>query len=190
MNSPLIDHLQLFGTIQEDHQSLIDMSFEPKGFKEGEYLSRKGRTCRELFFVNKGVLKIVTTNQKGIDVIHFFIGENQCCTLLESFNNNTPASECIQAACDTEVLSITNTGLLNLYDQLPYLENIFYEVWRSRLLKKVHLRNAYLGLDSMARYKKFIELQHDVAGRVSSSDIASYLEITPQSLSRIRKSMR
>jgi CRP-like cAMP-binding protein len=56
-----------------------------------------------------------------------------------------------------------------------------------RLLDKIQIRNAYLGQDSATRYKLFMEQEPDIALRVPLKDIASYLEITPQSLSRIRK---
>jgi CRP-like cAMP-binding protein len=61
------------------------------------------------------------------------------------------------------------------------------QITQQRLLDKIQLRNSYLGKDAATRYKLFMTQQSDIALRVSLQDIASYLEITPQSLSRIRK---
>src|ERR1700737_2462054 len=104
MVNPLNSFLQLFRPVTEEDQQLISSYFEPKAFKEGDTLFKGGRICQELFFVCKGVLRIMATNEKGMDVTHFFIKENQLCTILHSFNNQVPAHESIQAACDVEVL--------------------------------------------------------------------------------------
>lgn len=187
MDHPLLNYLQLFQPIPEEDRSLIASSFGHRAVQEGDDLFKGGKVCREMFFIIKGVLRIVVTNDKGIRVTHYFLGENQFCTILASFNNGSPAEESIQAACDAEVLAITRPGLLALYEKIPYLKELIDLITQQRLLDKIQLRNAYLGLDSSARYRLFLLRQPDVALRVSLQDIASYLEITPQSLSRIRR---
>jgi len=189
MDHPLLNYLQLFRFIPEEDRSLIASSFAHRTVKEGDYLFRGEKICREMFFVVKGVLRIKVTNTAGVEVTYYFINENQFCTILNSFDNNIPASESIQAACDAEVLVITRTGLLDLYTRVPYLKELIDQITRQRLLDKIATRNAYLGLDSSARYQLFILRQPDIALRVSLQDIASYLEITPQSLSRIRRNI-
>ncbi|MNY40990.1 hypothetical protein D3C86_1757710 [compost metagenome] len=64
------------------------------------------------------------------------------------------------------------------------------QIAQKSLMEKIYTRNAYLGVDATSRYLKFIEEQGDIALRVPQSIIASYLGITPQSLSRIRKQVR
>jgi len=190
MSNPLIAFLQLYRPLPEKDQEKIASYFEPRAFREGETLFKGGKTCQEMFFVSKGVLRILATNEKGIDVTHFFTRENQFCSILHSFNNQVPANESIQAACDAEVLAITRTRLLALYEQLPYMKELIDQITQQRLLDKIRTRNAYLGEDSVSRYKLFIRQQPDIALRVSLKDIASYLGITPQSLSRIRKNIK
>ena len=187
MNSPLIIYLQLFRSIPEEDNRLLTDAFEHRSLKEGDTLFRGGHICREMFFVSKGVLRILASNAKGQDVTHYFLGENQFCTILHSFNNGVPAEETIQAACDAEVLAITRAKLLGLYKMIPYLQGLIDQITQQRLLDKIQIRNAYLGQDAQTRYKLFMMRQPDIALRVSLKDIASYLEITPQSLSRIRK---
>jgi CRP-like cAMP-binding protein len=187
MNNPLITYLRLFRVLPEEDASLLVEAFEPGSFKEGGTLFRGGAICREMFFVCNGVLRILATNAKGQDVTHYFLGENQFCTILHSFNNGVVADETIQAACDAEVLAITRTKLLGLYKKIPYLQGLIDQITQQRLLDKIQIRNTYLGQDAQTRYKLFMMRQPDIALRVSLKDIASYLEITPQSLSRIRK---
>lgn len=106
---------------------------------------------------------------------------------MESFNEQTPAKGAIRAACDAEVIEIPRTALLNIYKQLPYVKQMMDEIFQKSLLDKIAIRNSYLGEDATARYNNFLIRQPEIALRVSLSDIASYLGITQQSLSRIRK---
>jgi len=143
-----------------------------------------------MFFICKGVLRIVSQNEKGNLVTHFFLKENQFCSILNSFNNNISAAEGIEAACDAELIVLKKQKLLGLYEKLLYLKELINGITTQALLEKIQIRNAYQGEAAAIRYKNFLLRQPDIALRVSLSDIASYLGITQQSLSRIRKNVR
>jgi CRP-like cAMP-binding protein len=190
MHQKLISFLSLFKHISATDQALITDAFEPKMLAEGDYLFKGGKVCQYLHFITDGVLRILVRNEKGNEVTHYFLKDNQFCTILNSFINQVPAHESIQAACNTSVLIISHTKLMALYQQLPYLKVLIDEIIQQALLEKINTRNTYLGQDSTTRYKLFMMKQADIALRVPLNDIASYLGITPQSLSRIRKNMR
>jgi CRP/FNR family transcriptional regulator, anaerobic regulatory protein len=189
MYNSLVTYLQKFRHISNEDQQLIITAFSGRCYKEGAPLFQSGHICKEMFFICKGVLKIIVQNEKGNEVTHFFLKENQFCTILNSFNNQIQAEENIQAACDAEVLVISKSKLLLLYEKLPYLKSLFDQITQQALLDKIQIRNSYLGQDSSTRYRLFLTQQPDIALRVPLSDIASYLGITPQSLSRIRKNI-
>lgn len=190
MRHALTAFLQLFTDIPPEDQALIEAAFVPKSFAEGEVLFSGGHVCREMFFIRRGVLKIVVTNEKGTRVIHYFLRQNQFCTILESFLHASVAEEDIVAACACEVFSISKIALLDLYSKIPYLERLIDQIRQQALLDKIRIRNTYLGHDAQTRYKLFLMQQSDIALQVPLSDVASYLEITQQSLSRIRKNLR
>ena len=190
MERSLINYLQLYRQIPEEDQAHIEAAFELQHYKEGDTLFASGHKCRKFFFICNGVLRIVVQNDGGKEVTHFFLKENSFCTILHSFHSNAIADESIEAACNASVLAISKAGLLALYKQVPYLEGIIDQVTRQALIDKIQTRTAYLGADAATRYKLFMMRQPDIALRVSQSDIASYLDITPQSLSRIRKNIR
>src|SRR5258705_10770830 len=189
MSRALIDFLQLYRTISKKDQALIENAFDYKSFKEGEFLTKPGRIVKQMFFICHGILRIRKTNEKCAVSIHFLLKENQFCTILDSFNNEVTAEESIEAATAADVLEISKIRLLELYHAVPWLKFLINEINQQRLLEKIKIRNAYLGLDSAARYRLFLNTQADIALRVSQTDIASYLGITPQSLSRIRKDL-
>jgi CRP-like cAMP-binding protein len=110
--------------------------------------------------------------------------------VLNSFNNGIRSAEGIEAACDAEVIIIKKQKLLDLYKKVPYLKELITGITTQSLLDKIQIRNSYLGENASTRYRNFLLRQPDIALRVSLADIASYLGITQQSLSRIRKTMR
>jgi CRP-like cAMP-binding protein len=190
MQNHLINYLQMFRPVSKEDSDLISSVFEYKTYNEGDYLFKNNQVCRELFFIAGGVLKIVANNDKGTEATYFFLKENQFCTILNSFNNQVISDEGIQAACPASVYGITKIALMDLYEQLPWLKTLINQITQQALLDKIQIRNSYLGLDSTARYQLFMMRQPDIAMRVQLTDVASYLGITPQSLSRIRKNMR
>ncbi|HEX3383681.1 MAG TPA: Crp/Fnr family transcriptional regulator [Mucilaginibacter sp.] len=180
----------MFKIIPQADIDIIEAELSYRKANEGEILFNEGHICKEMFFICKGVLRIVSQNEKGNKMTCFFLKENQFCSILNSFNNNIPAAEGIEAACDAELIVLKRTKLLSLYDRLPYLKELIISITTQSLLDKIHVRNSYLGEDASTRYQNFLRRQPEIALRVSLSDIASYLGITQQSLSRIRKNMR
>jgi CRP-like cAMP-binding protein len=187
MPALLLPYLELAGFIPEADRAVIATAWQVRCLKEGETLLAAGAVCHELYFVQEGILRIQVQQASGKEVTHFFMSEDRFCTILHSFTHQVPAAESIQAACAAQVLAISKTQLEALYYQLPYLRDLIKERIQQGLLDKIRLRNAYLGQDSAARYQQFLRFQPDVARRVALSDVASYLGITQQSLSRIRR---
>jgi CRP/FNR family transcriptional regulator, anaerobic regulatory protein len=189
-STPLIDFLSLFRPIPERDAAIIAAATELQRFRQGDELLREGKICREIFFICKGILRIVRRNEKGDDVTHFFLKENQFCAIQDSFNNNTPAKEGIQATCDVEVIAFERNKLKELYAEVPYLESLIHSILQQALLERIAIVSVCLKKDATTRYRNFLSNQPDVALRVPLSDVASYLGITQQSLSRIRKNIR
>lgn len=186
----LLSYLRLFKNIPERDGETITGFFESRMYKEGDVLHKGGTSCREMFFITQGILRIASITDKGIEKTHYFYRENQFCTILPGFMDGTTAEGGIVAACDVAVLAISRERLQDLFTAAPYMKAVIDQLNQQRLLEKIHTRNTYIGEDAATQYKLFVLHQPDIALRVPVKDIASYLGITPQSLSRIRKQMR
>ena len=169
-------------TLSDAEVELIRQCVTERSMREGEYLLRPGATARELFFIASGVLSIVIG-----DATAYFLAENRFCTLLDSFHRQVPGVEGIRAACPATVLVFRHDELLGLFGALPVFERFVSMSTQRTLMEKIQVKNAYFGLDAAARYQRFLERQPEIAARVALGDIAAYLEVTPQSLSRIRR---
>ena len=181
--------LNSFKEIPAPDFELISQHLQQREIVPGQVLLQQGKTAKELFFVATGILKIVSTSEKGNDVIQFFIKENKFCTILHSFTGGTIAQESIVAATDGVLLVFSRTSLDALYAKLPYFKGLVESITHQALMDKIKLRNSLMGEEAATRYQKFILQQPDIMLRVSLSDVASYLGITQQSLSRIRRNM-
>jgi CRP-like cAMP-binding protein len=190
MYAPFFQYLRLFHDLSAADEQVITQVLRPRCVPENEVLVRSGQVCQELFFIVRGVLRIVGQHESGTETTYFFLKDNQLCTILDSFTNQVPAVEGIQAACPTELLVLPRPALLALYAQLPYMQGLIDLITQRTLLDKIQLRNQYLGESAAARYQKFLLRQPDIALRVPLRDVASYLGITQQSLSRIRRQLK
>jgi CRP-like cAMP-binding protein len=182
--------LNLFRDISESDFAVISEFLQVKRFREGTVLLERGTVAKELFFVVDGVLKIITTNEKGNNVVHFLVKENKFCTILYSFQQGEISRESILTSIDTELLVLSKHDLEILYKRLSYFEPLIQEITQRTLLDKIQARNALMGQDATARYLQFITQNPDLILRIPLSDVASYLGITQQSLSRIRREIK
>lgn len=189
MYHQLFEFLRFSAHIDEEIEETIKSAVYIRSAKEGEVILAAGNHALELYFVEQGILKITKLNNKGNEVTHFFIKENKLCTIMDSFNNGTVAPESIIAATDVQLIVFEKNKLEQVYSLFPNFKYELGEIMRNALLQKILVRNSYLGEDATSRYRLFMEKQGDIATRVSMGDIASYLNITPQSLSRIRRNL-
>ncbi|MDQ1805812.1 Crp/Fnr family transcriptional regulator [Chryseobacterium sp. CKR4-1] len=181
--------LNSIGEISTQDFDLICQYMEIKEMGVGTILLQEGKIAKDLFFVLDGILKIVSTNEKGNEVIHFFIKENKFCTILYSFTDEVISREEIIAATSARVLVFSRKNLNELFEKLPHFKNLIENITQKTLMEKIKARNHLMGEEATIRYHKFISDHPDLMLKVPLSDVASYLGITQQSLSRIRKNI-
>ena len=187
MQEHIIEYLNLFRKINDQDETLILNSFKKVQYKIGEHLSKPGEITSKLFFINKGILKITIPDEEERLITYFFLKEHQFMSFLYSLYGGLPTEQGLQAACGVEVLVIEKKGLLALYLEVPYLKELIDKIAYLAMVDMIKMKNSYLAGGSLKRYELFLKNQPEVALNVMQIDIASYLGIAPQSLSRIRK---
>lgn len=160
-----------------------------KHYKKGEYLNQPGEICRQSFFVESGLLKQYGIDTNGKEHILTFAPEGWFVADRDSIYFQLPSSYFIQALEDTTVHLVDE----ELLQKLSAADESFAK-FNSKLLHNNirHLTNRiYLLLSATAeeRYQEFVKMYPDITLRVPQTMIASYLGITPESLSRVRKEL-
>lgn len=182
--------LQQLHPMPDEHWQLLSAGLYVEELQEGAVLLAQGKIARALYFICEGVVRLVKHTSEGEDITMFFLKENRCAAVLDSFSKNIPSDYTLEAACNASVIALHKEYLLRLYEKIPYLEALINTITQQGLMEKIRTRNEYMGLDASQRYRHFLQKEPDIVSRVPLSSIASFLGITPQSLSRIRKNGR
>ena len=156
--------------------------------KKNEYFSKSGRITDRIGFVNSGLLRSFYSI-KDKETTTFFLQPGSMATAMLSFIQMKPAIENIQAIEPSELLVINRKNLYKLYDgnwKWQQVGRILIEEYYIKLEKRsIELQS----LSAKERYQRFIEEFPDVIKVAPLNQIASYLGISPETLSRLRKSL-
>ena len=157
--------------------------------KKGDYLLKSGEICQHTFFVEEGLLRMYSINDDGKESIIQFAPENWMMSDRGSVYFNEPSAYFIDAIEDTRVVLIDSDFI-----QKVSTISADFRVNNERILQN-HVRhlqnriNLLIGAHSETRYLDFIKLYPDLLLRVPQWMVASYLGITPESLSRVRRDL-
>ncbi len=160
-----------------------------KTVKKEEFLLRINEDCKHSFFVEKGLLRQYAIDEKGKEHILSFAPERWIVTDRESVYFNQPSAYFIQALENSQVILLDE----NFFDLLSKRFPKFTD-FNNRLLHN-HIRhlkkriNLLLSAVAEDRYLEFLKMYPAIVNRVPQTMIASYLGITPESLSRVRKEL-
>jgi CRP-like cAMP-binding protein len=163
--------------------------FTIRRVKKGEILLNIDEVCKHVYFVNSGLLRCYYFNAEGKEITGEFFNENKFLTDYFSFSTQQKSATAIQALEETELISIPRPGIYTMYDKYHagerfgrlIAERSFIELMNSILIEKT--------MSPEQRYKKLLSERPELFEQVSLNMIASYLRITPEHLSRIRKKM-
>jgi CRP-like cAMP-binding protein len=171
----------------ENELSTLKSYLMPKKLRKKQYLLQEGDVCRYITFVEKGTLRSYTLDEKGGEHIIQFALEGWIISDLYSFLTAEPATYNIDALEDCELVLISKTAHEELLKTMPK-----YETWN-----RIQITGAYIAMQRRLtsiislsleeRYVAFTTLYPHIVQRVPQHMIASYMGLTPETLSRVRK---
>ena len=167
----------------------ITTCFEKQVVKPGENFFIHGQVSDRLGFIEAGVFRIYIINDEFEEATKYFMRQNQFMMDIESFYNGSPASSGVQAVTDACLFSISRKEWLRLSEEIPKLFILTKSLTESALINKIKDNDFLHFGTARQKYEEFVRRYPDLALSVPLQYIASYLHITPQSLSRIRKSL-
>lgn len=161
--------------------------FKPKVIHKKEFLLTQGSVCKFEGFVLEGCFRVFILDKKGNENILYFAAEDWWLMDIDSFMNQKPSNLNIQAIEDSKVLLINRKDKLSLYNSLPKAEKLFrimsqkaIVAWQRRLINN-HCQTA------KERYHDFVATYPNIVSKLTDKQIASYLGITHEFLSKIKK---
>ncbi|MEM8803525.1 MAG: Crp/Fnr family transcriptional regulator [Pseudomonadota bacterium] len=156
---------------------------------KGDHILRAGTVANEVFFVHKGLLRYYFNdpNDEGQERTGQFFDDGIVVTDAESFLARVPATQNFEALEASSVLILPRAVLETGYNDDHAIERFGRLMLQEALIGSQRRASRLLTLQPEDRYRRFIETRPDVARRVPQYLIASYLGLTPESLSRIRR---
>jgi CRP-like cAMP-binding protein len=175
--------------LTEEEKELFKGYLAPKKLRKRQYLLQEGDVCKHAAFVEKGALRAFTIDDKGAEHIVQFAVEGWTIADLYSFITGEPATYNIEALEDAELLLISTTAQEELIKQIPQYEHYLRLQMQGAYIALQRRIAAMITMTTEERYKALIKTYPDIVQRVPQHMIASYLGLTPETLSRTRRQM-
>lgn len=166
---------------------LVEGEVPLKYFKKGEVLLKEGDVCKHVYLIYKGSLRFFYIDEKGNDITHWFGFEGDSITEVNSFYGQVPSSFYMETIEDCELLVFSLKSIQLLSAKYPEFNKIEKMVYRKTIIEMGQKIIDLQFRDARTRYDNLLKKQDDILQRVPLGHIASYLGITQQSLSRIRR---
>jgi len=156
-------------------------------FAKGEYLVRQGDEQMEQIFILDGMLKRVVSNPEGREMILRFAAENEMDTSYAAWRLRTPVPYSIVAVTKVRIAALPMPLWAEFLDRHPDIKGRFeYEVMKLMSEVMAHTITLHL-LDAPGRLARFHRKHPELAGRIPKKELAAYLNLTPETLSRLKR---
>lgn len=156
-----------------------------KKIKAGDYFLRPGKTCRSIAFIEAGLLRLYYLND-GKEITNCFCKENTLTTSYSSLITQKESEIAIQAIEDSTLIILSNESLQKLYNRSPFWQQLGRLAAENEYMTTEGHHRFLRDLSATERYKEVIEQESELLQRVPLNYLATYLQITPETLSRIR----
>ena len=187
--APVIEHFSNYLSLSDSEIFALESKLTEKKVKRRQFILQEGDVCKHSTFVVNGCFKMYKVDDKGQEHNLQFAIEDGWISDLGSFHSNEPSELYIEALEQSTILQITKPDLIYLYIHYPKFDRIF----------RVLIENAFINLQKRVlqnisstaeeRYLDFLKKYPNLFNRISNVQIASFIGVTPEFLSKIRKSI-
>ena len=183
--SDFTKYVNIVSQLSKEAEEDLMFRLKVKSFKKGQVINKEGHICKNLFFIDKGLVKHYYHHKDRIFILRFF-SETNFFTVLDSFANQTPSQFITVALEDTETSTIDYADFDELCRKHHSFETFSRKLFTMAAVVNLKRIKEMFDSDASELYEEFINENHNLLQRISLGDTASYLGISPVTLSRIR----
>jgi len=183
----LVGYFNRLIPLNSEEKAIVLEYFKPRLYRKRQYVLQEGDICTQFSFIVRGCLRMYKVDGKGNVHIIQFAAENYWLMDIASFHGKRPSELSIDAIEDTVVLQISYDNLISLYKQFLKFNTIFRVLIENSFVALQHRMLQNISSTAEERYLHFIEVYPHLMNRLPQTQIASFLGITPEFLSRLRK---
>lgn len=174
-------------SLTQEEQELIKNYLTLKKLRKKQYLLQEGDVCKSVSFVEKGALRLYKVNEDGSEHIVQFALEGQFLTDLYSFLTNELSIYNIDAIEESELVLITKSASDELRKRSPKYQEFIFQATSEAYIQLEKRMTSVISLSLEERYKELTTNYPNIIQRLPQHMIASYMGLTPETLSRVRK---
>ena len=176
-------------TLTEAEKAIFRQHIIVKKIRKRQYLLQEGEVCKYVAFVSKGMLRAYLVDSKNNEHIIQFAPEGWFISDLSSFITEDKSNLNIEALEDSELVLISKTAHVYLEEAVPEFFKFNYLQYRGAYISLQKRLTDIFTLSTEEKYTKLLSIYPDILQRVPQHMIASYLGLTPETLSRVRKKL-
>lgn len=180
-------YFDTFLRLSPESKELITRHLEYEQFTKGSFLWKAGERCRDLYFIESGIVRLFFYTEEADENTVHFVSENKFITDLESLRIQSPSSVSCIASVDCNVIVINSRTLDKFDREIFEWHELIRKITEKTLFDKVKIRDILYQKASKDRYLSFLKLFPTIAINVPANQIASYLGISQFTLSHLKK---
>jgi len=182
----LANYISNIVQLNDEQLDLALSFFKPSSHAKYEHLVSEGAVGQYMNYVNKGCLRIYFLREDGQEATRHFAFENQFATGLASFITESPSLENLQVMEDSELLRISRKDFYYLLNVIPAWEKFYRYYLENAYINNLQIFQREITKDAGLRYKELLDRNPEVVRRLSNKVVASYLNMSPETLSRMK----
>jgi CRP-like cAMP-binding protein len=183
---PLVEYFKKYLPLNDEEINLLTKRVAQRQIKRRQMILQEGFVCKHYTFVEKGCFKMYGIDEKGTEHNLRFAVENDWIADLGSFYSEKPSKLFIEAIEPSTILQIEKQDLLYLFINVPKFDRNFRVIVEEKFIELQNRLLQSFSSNAQQRYLSFLEQYQELALRLPNTQIASYLGVTPEFLSKIR----
>ncbi len=165
----------------------LEPLLEVMDYAKGDRLEHQGDRSMEQYFIIDGILKRVVSNARGREMILRFAAESDIDTSYAAWRLKTPIPYSIRAVTRVRVAKLSMERWVEFLERHPSVKSVFeFEIMKLMSEVMAHTITLHL-LDAPGRVQRFMRKHADLSKRLPKKDLASYLNLSPETLSRLKR---
>ena len=186
MHQQLADYIEKQVQINPVDLEKILSYFKSMYVKKNHIILNEGEVNTRIQFVTKGCLRIFFIDEKGEEATRYFAFENNFATALVSFIAQQPSLEFVQALEDTELLYISYVDFQYLLETYPSWEKFYRHYLESAYTTNTNRLMSFITMNAQERYNELMKQNPKVIQRLSNKIVANYINVSQETLSRLK----
>ncbi|MCB0643994.1 MAG: Crp/Fnr family transcriptional regulator [Phaeodactylibacter sp.] len=168
----------------------IQPYLQTKSVPKGTILVDLGAIARETYFIVKGCLRFYYLTDEGKEITGFIFQEYMFAGSHESFFSQVPSVQVLECLEDSELITLTYSDLQQLFEEVPRMNVLVRKLLEQRMANAQRVLASLIIHKPEERYTRLLDQQPELLQRIPHHILATYLGITPVSMSRIRRKIR